>query len=288
MLLTCFACMTLAQDPHYSSLMAFSQKDTVKKHQFCFSFDGGISIPFSWSGYGSNSFYEVGGLGGKIEEVGFASAGIVCDATAKITLFKGWGCTLKGSYSHNPFDASGFLNENWDYYGQQDWSYSNNSFFLPQSYRFNISTNIKATGSYFYNNYSVFAGVNNITNNGRIDWEYHFSLGALFMNLPSLSGIATVIDEDTAYVQHTNNYTIKTNSYHTILPAIDIGGSIGIKVSRHIYTIFDLSTVVALTKAQFNIAGEVTNAANQVINPVFSSWTYVWVFNATMGVEYKF
>ena len=246
-----------------------------------------MDIPYPGT-YGAQSAVHFGNenSGYSEEEAGFASAGIACNASAEITVLDGWGFTIIGNYFHNSFNAAGFLSENW---GEEQYTSLNTLFgsFFPKQNSV-TSQEFGAVGNYSYTNYSFFIGINNITCDKNINWEFHFLIGEIFLNLPSINGTISLISQDSANKQQTSNYIWNINSYHSVAPAVNIGVRIGIKVTQHIYAVLDLSAILTIRRAQFDEGNEITNSANQPINPPnLSTWTNVDMLNATIGLEYK-
>jgi hypothetical protein len=240
----------------------------------------GTSNPWTFSGYGADSYYNgYDGYGYS----GYALDGSDFSFTGGVNIIRGWGVIGMFSYIRNQFDASGIMNE------------TVNNFFINDNDIISIN-NVDAIGNYYYTNYSLLLGINK-------DWLWHkrvgFGLGLLFgkfiTHTPALHGTATGFAMDGNNITQTPatdyfnmNSEVQTNS------VTEMNFHINAFITHHIFI---------RAMLEFQLTGLANSGGYQIVdipsgNTLYSgsymgssyrySGFFVGLTDVTLGVGYRF
>lgn len=256
-----------------------SDKTHIKIEPYLIA-SGGFSRPWAFSGYGASSYYpEYDGYGYS----GYASPGSGYSLSGGISIIRGWSVTGMFSYIRNPFDASGIMNE------------TVADFYLNDNGIISID-NVDAIGNYYYNNYSILAGINK-------DWLWHkrvgLGIGMLFgrfiTHTPALHGLATGYAMDGYNITQTpaSDY-FNMNSEVQNNPVTELNFHINAFITHHIFI---------RVLMEFQLTGLTNGGGYQIVdinsgNTVYSgsyqgsgyssSSFFVGLTDITIGVGYRF
>ncbi|HXB12785.1 MAG TPA: hypothetical protein VNZ45_12410 [Bacteroidia bacterium] len=205
-----------------------------------FSLNSGISSPV---GVYASTYYNVDPVYG-----GYASVGFQLNATAGIKLEDGLSFSVMGEYIHNGFDASSFLNEN---------ALTTNAF------------GAKAIGSYSYDHYAIFGGLDyDINPEEVVSFGGRILVGALFFNIPAITGAGFSNTNLTGSL-----FKVSLPAYHACYAAVDLGLYLKVHIVRGLRASLGLDYL--LSPAQDGGG----NTGPYSLN--------VAMFNSTLGIQYE-
>lgn len=248
----------------------------IKLSKPYFVISGGASVPFG-GGYNGNTYAVQDPTTGiySYNYVGYANTGSVFSAITGVNIYAGWGLEGNFSFIRNQFDASGFMSE------MASLSIDNNKG-GTWALLFSPINNVTVYGSYYYNNYSCLFGITK-------DWDSKFGgigfsllMGALINEVPALHGIAMY--------QNGLSYYLNVSSETQRNFAIELGihGDINITNRFFLLGLMELQFSEINYDESYQIVdmtnGNTINSGSFMNIPKFG----LNVFNATLGVGYKF
>ncbi len=260
----CLAAVTGLYCQQHNPNAAGSVADTSHRKYpwFFLEGEGGWSVPVG--AFGGRS-YTINDGGSSL--CGFASLGYAFDGEIGMEFHRCWSFIIKGSYYHNKFDATGYLNENIIFLDKYNPSLSSSPF--------NVQKPVAAVGNYFYTQNSLFTGVSHTLVNKTFNAAFQFLLGQFWAGVPEINGTAY-------YINPYNGNIPPHGPVKVIFPAqnsgrnfgLDIGMQLGVKI----WSSFHLLCTIDYVFGQAPTSQDSGNA--------FTSNVCLFIINS--GVSYEF
>lgn len=241
----------------------------------------------SLNGYGSNSYIIVDDATGNVtlNDAGYAQNGHVFSLTAGVVLYHGWEMSVMFNTIQNGLDVSGFMNYTAAMVigTRNPQSSAGSPTFMPIS-------NVNASGTDYYNNYSILYGVSKNWEGKELVFGISLMAGAFITNIPAMQGIATynTYDQYDRIISSTNYY-LNTNSSAQTNFDFELSMHLDIKLSPH----FFLRGLMEFQNSSYNADGSY-QLMDMNTGSIFKSGGYygksldIAIFNFTGGLGYKF
>jgi len=265
----------LAQVDSTHNISKNSSGDSTKNKWISYIlFSGGISRPWTFSGYGASSYYSNSdGYGYS----GYAENGSDFSLTYGLKNQRGWELTGMFSYIRNEFDASGVMNETVaNFLGGNGGVYINN---------------VDAIGNYYYNNYSLLAGVTKSWGNQNVNIGITLMIGDFITYTPAMHAIASGETNNPDSVYFNMNSKLQSNFVAELSIHVDV--SITAHFFLRLLAEYQLSGLMNGGGYQFidmttgNTLYSGTYASSSSFSRVNAS-LFVGLTDITFGLGYKF
>lgn len=261
--------------------LALAKKKNEKKWKPYILISAGQNQPWTFSGYGADSYNNdpEDGYGYS----GYATKGYEINATGGF-LFgnRGWELTAMVAYIHNGLNASGYLQE------------TISDFFLGQSVIY--AQQVIALGNYAYNNFPVLAGITkNWGREGKVKVGLSFLVGDFITFTPALHSIATGLSDNGSMIgPNTVSYYFNMNSEIQSNLMYELDFHLDVSITRHIFIraacVFGFSGLTNSGGYQFvdMSTGNTVHSGNySAVGQNYNSF-FVGFTNLAGGIGYKF